>query len=288
LPVPAVLGQEAYSLIDQTQLQDGQSYTYFAIALYGDGVKSDASNLVTIVAINDKPTLTGIANQTIYANSNTGPLAFTVGDEAPASVVLTGTSSNQTLVPNANIVFGGSGASRTVTVTPALDQTGTTTITITATDGAGNTVITPITFLLTVKPLVYDFTGFLSPLTVAGTDASPTSSGAFNIGKAIPIKWQLRLGGTIVTALSSLRDLVAVPGNTLNNATCVANGAPTLFLLDPATGRPTGNSTYRFDTNNQQFIFNWDTSVASKTNCYRIRLTLNDNTAARVTIVRFK
>ena len=41
----------------------------------------------------------------------------------------------QRLVPIQNIVFGGSGSSRTVNVTPATDQTGTATINITVSDG---------------------------------------------------------------------------------------------------------------------------------------------------------
>ena len=44
-------------------------------------------------------------------------------------------SSNPALVPAANIVFGGSGANRTVTITPAANQSGTATITLTVTDG---------------------------------------------------------------------------------------------------------------------------------------------------------
>ena len=48
-------------------------------------------------------------------------------------------SSNLTLVPNANIVFGGSGASRTVTVTPVSGLSGTATITITLTDNGSLT-----------------------------------------------------------------------------------------------------------------------------------------------------
>ena len=35
---------------------------------------------------------------------------------------MSGSSSNTTLVPNGNIVFGGSGANRTVTVTPAAES----------------------------------------------------------------------------------------------------------------------------------------------------------------------
>ena len=81
---------------------------------------------MTVNAVNDAPTITGIANQTINVNATTGPLEFTVGDveTAAGSLTVSGSSSNPTLVPNANIVFGGSGANRTVTVTPAANQNG--------------------------------------------------------------------------------------------------------------------------------------------------------------------
>ena len=87
-----------------------------------DGQLSASDTFVlTVTAVNDTPTITDIANQTIARNGTTGPLSFTVGDvETPAgSLTVSGSSNNTTLVPNANIVFGGSGANRTVTVTPA-------------------------------------------------------------------------------------------------------------------------------------------------------------------------
>ena len=85
------------------------------------------------------PTITAITNRTIYKNTNTGAIAFTIGDDITAvgSLVLSKTSSNTNLVPTANIVFGGSGANRTVTITPLTNQIGTTTITITVADAKG-------------------------------------------------------------------------------------------------------------------------------------------------------
>ena len=67
-----------------------------------------------------------------------GPIAFTVGDvdTAAASLTLAGVSSNPALLPDANIVFGGSGANRTVTLTPLAGQIGISTVTVTVTDGA--------------------------------------------------------------------------------------------------------------------------------------------------------
>ena len=54
-------------------------------------------------------------------------MPFTVSDPDTALNLLTLSrgSSNPALVPTNNIVFGGSGANRTVTVTPAAGQTGT-------------------------------------------------------------------------------------------------------------------------------------------------------------------
>ena len=96
------------------------------------------------------PTITPIANQTISANTSTAALAFTVGDlETPVgNLIVSGSSSNTALVPDANIVFGGSGANRTVTVTPAADGTGTATITVSVSDGVSST---PTAFVLTVN-----------------------------------------------------------------------------------------------------------------------------------------
>jgi len=99
---------------------------------------------------NTPPTISAIADQVISEGSAAGPLSFTVGDSADAAtaLVVTGTSSNTALVPNANILLGGTDANRSVTVTPVADGFGTTTITITVTDTQGGSASEP--FLLTV------------------------------------------------------------------------------------------------------------------------------------------
>ena len=81
----------------------------------------------------------------------------------------------------ANIVFGGSGASRTVTITPALNQSGTATITITVTDGDGGTASD--TFVLTVTaandpPTISDVADTTTP------EDTPTAALAFTVGDA--------------------------------------------------------------------------------------------------------
>jgi len=119
-----------------------------------DGQYTTSTNFVlTVNAVNDAPTLSGIANQTISINGTAGPLSFTVGDvdTAVGSLSLSKDSSNPTLVPLSGIVFGGSGASRTVTVTPVSGQSGSATITVGVSDGQ---YTTSTNFVLTVSALV--------------------------------------------------------------------------------------------------------------------------------------
>ena len=101
------------------------------------------AEVASVLPPNNPPTITGIADQTINRNGTVGPLNFTIGDveTAVASLVVTGTSSNTNLVPSTNLVFSGSGANRTVTVTPLTNQIGVTTITLGVFDGSATSNI---------------------------------------------------------------------------------------------------------------------------------------------------
>jgi formylglycine-generating enzyme required for sulfatase activity len=136
----------------------GQSGTATITVTANDGsLRTSATFVLTVV--NAAPTISDIAAQNITAGGNTGAIVFTVGDEQTAASFLTlsGSSSNATLVPNASIVFGGSGASRTVTVTPAAGQSGTATITVTVSDSS---LTASDTFVLTVVNAPAAPTGF--------------------------------------------------------------------------------------------------------------------------------
>jgi hypothetical protein len=63
---------------------------------------------------------------------------------------VTAASSNQALIPDANVVLGGSGANRTVMVTPASGLTGSATVTLTVSDGK---LTTTESFVVTVQPV---------------------------------------------------------------------------------------------------------------------------------------
>ena len=98
-----------------------------------------------------------------------GRWPITVGDAetAAGSLTLSGSTSNATLVPAGNIVFGGSGANRTVTVTPAPQQSGTATVTVTVSDGQATA---STSFLLTV-------TAVNDPPTISSVGNQTTSAG---------------------------------------------------------------------------------------------------------------
>ncbi len=118
------------------------------------GALSDTANAtIVVVGGNTPPTITGPSNQVINEDASTAALGVTIGDTEtlPASLVLTGSSNNTTLVPNnpANIILGGAGTARTVTITPAANQSGTATITLRVTD-AGS-LFTETTFTVIVN-----------------------------------------------------------------------------------------------------------------------------------------
>lgn len=100
------------------------------------------------------PTITAISDQTINEDGTAGPVNFMVGDtDTPiSSLTITRTSSNTTLVPLSNVVIGGAAndPNKTITVTPAPNEFGTSTITVTASDGDQQG---QRTFLVTVNPI---------------------------------------------------------------------------------------------------------------------------------------
>ncbi len=85
------------------------------------------------------PQIVGLANQTLPQDTSTPVLTFQVSDadSGANAVTVTATSSDPTIVPAAGIVLGGSGASRTLQITPAAEVFGNATITIRAVDPDG-------------------------------------------------------------------------------------------------------------------------------------------------------
>jgi hypothetical protein len=106
-----------------------------------DSADANLTQTVDIGAFELHPSIENIANQSTNENTvkNVG---FNIGDDTGALITsVTATSSDTTLVPNANLIISGSAGtgSRNLQITPATNQTGTTTITVTVTATNGRT-----------------------------------------------------------------------------------------------------------------------------------------------------
>ena len=167
------------------------------------------------------PSISSIPDQIVLEDASTGPLAFTVDDLDTGTTTLTisALTSNETLVPETNVVWSGSGPNRAVTITPAANQTGTTTLTLTVTDGR---LFATTEFLLSVAA-VND-----PPTFITGADQTVSA----NAGPQSVVGW--------ATGLS------AGPGDESGqvlNFHVTANTRPELFSAGPSIS-PSGTLTY--------------------------------------------
>ncbi|CAN5185800.1 hypothetical protein BH11PLA2_BH11PLA2_29630 [soil metagenome] len=170
------------------------------------------------------PTLTAVSSQTIFRNFATASLAFTVGrvssDTSTWSV--TATSSNTTLVPNANLILAGTGTAKSIAVTPAANQTGTATITLTVTDSFGGSDTS--TFMVKV----------LAPPTITSTVINGGDPQRSRVNS-------ITLNFATATATSSLAmaNVITLTRSGSVTVTTGSTGAKGRVTISPATGSVT-------------------------------------------------
>ena len=106
-----------------------------------DGVAGATGTAYLNYSLDALPVITGITNVTVKEDtSNTAAIPFKIWDRetAATSLSLSATSSNLTLLPVTNIVFGGSGSNRTITLKPVKYKSGTSLVSVSVGDAAGN------------------------------------------------------------------------------------------------------------------------------------------------------
>ncbi|QAT83357.1 putative lipoprotein [Corallococcus coralloides] len=205
-------------------------------ATNSQGQSAQGTVTLTITAVNDVPTLSPVADQRIPAGSSTGDLAFTVGDVETAADGLTviATSSNPDLVPNApaNLIFGGSSTGRTLKVAPVANATGSTTITLSVSDGSGTTSTT-FTVDVTGSARLYWMTaaGSLWRVDVNGTNAIELKAG---ISGASSVATDPVTRSVFYTSDSAI---VRVDSDGANAVDVVANGGYPSGLAVDSTNR---------------------------------------------------
>ncbi|WP_164002284.1 Ig-like domain-containing protein [Pyxidicoccus caerfyrddinensis] len=237
-------------------------------ATNGKGQSAQATVTITITPVNDTPTLSSVANQTIAEGSSTGDLAFTLSDvETPADgLAVTATSSNAALVPNApaNLIFGGSSTSRTLEVVPAANASGSTTITLSVSDGSAIT-----STIFTVDVTAVNDVPTISPVanqTIA--EGSSTGDLAFTVGDV-----ETAADSLTVTATSSNTELVPNdPSNlvlggsgssrTLNVVPAASASGSTTITLSVSDGSAITSTTFTVDVTGSASLY-WMTAAGS-------------------------
>ncbi len=245
--IPLVAGKVYWI---ESQQQEGDGGDHVSVAWAGPGISRVAIPATVMLPTapginfiapssslpNMAPTISNVIDTEISEDSATSAIAFTVGDSETnaASLPVSVSSSNALLLPNANITLGGSGSSRTVILTPALNQTGAATITLTVTDGE---LSASDTYVLTVTgvndaPTISALTNQSVPLNTV-TAAQPLNLGDIETAAA----------ALTITKTSSNPSLIPVINITVNGT-----GLFRTVLVTPATDQ-VGTSTLTLEVN---------------------------------------
>lgn len=119
-----------------------------------DGMLSSVQPfMLTINSVNDAPTITDVPNQAVNEDSNLSNIPIFISDidnSLVCNAALSAASTNPGLLPIGNVIFGGTAPNCTMTLIPILDQNGSTTVTLTLTDGS---LVSNDTFTLNVNPI---------------------------------------------------------------------------------------------------------------------------------------
>ena len=233
---------------------------YQVVVANGTG-KLTSQDALLEVTPGARPTISDISDQNIRENSSCGPILFSVGDaETPVEMLsLSAGSSETNLVPLGSIAFGGSGANRTITITPVNGLIGSSIITVFVSDGLTNA---SDLFLLKVSrgpeliannPLTVDRggLGIITSAFLAATNAGISPTGlSYTIapdgqGNA-PRYGVLRLNGVPLTAGGTFtqNDINLGLLAYLHNGNCESNDDFTFNVAD-ADGGSTSNFTFR-------------------------------------------
>ena len=189
-----------------------------------------------------------IASNLITSVNQPVTIPFVVTDAENDTLTFATNSSNTALVPNANIAIGGSGSNRTITLTPAADTTGNTTITLSVNDGY---TTKQVSFVLTVKaligvlfsddfnsygdgPLFFNSTAWIHPSSFGTANEMQVSNGVVMVNSALTEDLMANLAGQ---PYASTTGVVLYCSFTLSNSV-LPSVAGTYFLhyRDSAAG----------------------------------------------------
>ncbi|RTL13815.1 MAG: hypothetical protein EKK56_03715, partial [Flavobacteriaceae bacterium] len=191
-------------------LTPGTLYYFRAYATNSNGTTNIGDGTFT-TSIDLSPTASSLSNVVLCEGNSTNAIPFTIGDDLTpvANLIVATTSNNQTLLPNSNIVLGGTGANRSIVATPVSGQYGTATVTVTVTDGYGNVTTTTFDVLVSQDTV----------------EASVGTTNMYINGPSVTIDNSLTINGTNnVTNAQVLISSGFVSGDVLEHTDTLPNG----------------------------------------------------------------
>jgi hypothetical protein len=226
-----------------------------------DGALSATQSFnLTVNPVNDAPTMGAIAAQTTNEDT-TKAVSFTINDidsTLTCAGSVTATSSNTALVGTSNIAISGTAPNCTATIVPLADQNGSTTITLTVSDGSlstqGSFVLTvaavndapTISFITndstdedTVKNINFTISDVDSTLACDSSHLSVTSSNA-----SVVLSTDITFSGTVPNCIARINPLPNQNGTTNINIS-VTDGSLTttsntfILTVNPVNDAPT-------------------------------------------------
>lgn len=200
------------ALVFNTAPLFGQNNTYVVTVTATDENGATTTQTLTVTILNDlDPTASSLSNVVLCEGNSTNAIPFTIGDDLTpvANLIVATTSNNQTLLPNSNIVLGGTGANRSIVATPVSGQYGTATVTVTVTDGYGNVTTTTFDVLVSQDTV----------------EASVGTTNMYINGPSVTIDNSLTINGTNnVTNAQVLISSGFVSGDVLEHTDTLPNG----------------------------------------------------------------
>jgi hypothetical protein len=172
---------------------------------------------------------------------------------------------NGTAIAAANATDSGSGVATQSCGAVSTNTVGTKTVTCTATDNAGNTATTTVSY-----KVIYRFDGFLQPINDTAhtqTCGSPCTVSVFKGGSTVPVKFQLKdANGNVVQAVSLPLWITPQQGS------ATSSPVDESIYSDAATS----GTNYRWDSTSGTYIYNWSTKTFAAGYYWRIGVTLDD------------
>jgi hypothetical protein len=165
-----------------------------------------------------------------------------------------------------------------VTCEPASGRTfplGTTTVTCSATDAAGNTATASFEVSVT-----YSWSGVLQPINGGSTANTTDDDSVFKLGSTVPVKF--RLSGDSAGITDATAKLTVAK---------VSNGVVGDEIEAVSTSQATTGNLFRYDegspdtTSDDQYIFNWGTKgLQTGVGTYQLKIDLGDGTSNAVLV----